>query len=369
MKTPCVKNEIAFFEKVFLKPVRPNAPLRGVELFNLNLVRDLTDAGHDIFLPLHKSWEPAVRKFAGKNLRTCPIPALIHPALTCLAAAFAIVAETFKANRFPVLFVANDVNGAIPALRVMKRLGAFDKAVVFAHKMPSRRFATAVSDLPGSIVCVCGQIASEFRKYKTLASVSADYGIANAGDFHPAEQSRPNDGIVNFCLLGDMESDWKGADTALAAFALLPPEIRRQARLHVKAFRTPRELPADSGVIQHPWTNADNVPDFLRGMDALIVPSRNRSSDGRLMETFSQTTVQGMLTALPVIHTTISSLAEKFDQGGGIAADTPEEFAAAIEKLVENPQLRIRLGHEARQTALDRYTWDSTRFFNTYMKP
>ena len=101
----------------------------------------------------------------------------------------------------------------------------------------------------------------------------------------------------------------------------------------------------------------------------MLAASRNRESDGRLMETFSQTTVQGMLTGLPVVHTSIASYVEKFDAGGGIRADTPDEIAAALVRLADDPALRSRLGREARATALARYVWDTDRFLRRYMAP
>jgi glycosyltransferase involved in cell wall biosynthesis len=85
------------------------------------------------------------------------------------------------------------------------------------------------------------------------------------------------------------------------------------------------------------------------------------------METFSQTTVQGMLTGLPVVHTSIPPFMEKFDAGGGIKADTPAEMAAAFVRLADDPELRVRLGREARATALSRYVWDTGRFIERYL--
>ena len=68
------------------------------------------------------------------------------------------------------------------------------------------------------------------------------------------------------------------------------------------------------------------------------------------METFSQTTVQGMLTGLPVVHTSIPPFMEKFDDGGGLRADTPAEMADALVRLADDAELRARLGREARAT-------------------
>jgi glycosyltransferase involved in cell wall biosynthesis len=283
------------------------------------------------------------------------------------------VRESRRGGPFPVLFVANNAEGLAPAIRLMRRAGAFEKLILFAHKVPSRRFARAVADIPGHIVCVCGPIADAFRECGVAADVHVDYGIVGAGAFHPAPGGpdavpAARGRSLRVCLLGDLSSDWKGADTAIAAMSLLPAEYRGRIELHIKAFRDTRDFPRDSGIISHRWSGAGEIPDFLRGMDVMLSVSRNRASDGRLMETFSQTTVQGMLTGLPVVHTSIPPFMEKFDAGGGIRADTPAEIAAALVRLANDHALRARLGREGRTTALARYVWDTAQFCRRYIE-
>ena len=370
-------HEIAFLEKVFLGPLRPEAKLRGVELFNLGLVRDLAAGGHRLFIPAHASWHATLSAAAGDHASSVtihPVRRLGIPVLTLLGAAWSIASAARRGGRFPVLFVANNAESLSPAIAFLHRAHAFGKMVLFAHKLPSRRFAAAVAEIPGSIVCVCGAIADAFRQEGVAADVHVDYGIVNADAFHPPVPEGPGtvptlDAPLRVCLLGDMASDWKGSDTALAAMERLPAAYRGRIELHIKAFRDNRAFPEGSGVVAHPWSGAEEVPDFLRGMDVLLAASRNRESDGRLMETFSQTTVQGMLTGLPVVHTSIASYVEKFDAGGGIRADTPDEIAAALVRLADDPALRSRLGREARATALARYVWDTDRFLRRYMAP
>ena len=377
-QAPPSDTRLVFFEKVFLKRLRPDAKLRGVELFNLGLVRDLAAAGQRLFIPAHPSWRRVLVSDGAPSVTIRPVANLGHPVLTSIGAAWSVVRESRHAGPFPFLFVANNAEGLAPAIRLMWRTKAFRKLVLFAHKVPSRRFAASVADMPGSIVCVCGAIADAFRQCGGTAGVHVDYGIVNADAFHPQERKHParaGDGVpaaatntpLRVCLLGDMASDWKGADTAIAAMSLLPEAYRGRIELHIKAFRDKREFPDGSGIIAHPWSDAREVPDFLRGMDVMLAASRNRESDGRLMETFSQTTVQGMLTGLPVVHTSIPPFLEKFDAGGGIRADTPAEMAAAFVRLADDSELRARLGREARATALSRYVWETDRFRRRYL--
>ena len=377
-QTPPSDTRLVFFEKVFLKRLRPDAKLRGVELFNLGLVRDLAAAGQKLFIPAHPSWSRVLISDGAPSVTIHPVANLGHPVLTSLGAAWSVVRESRRNGSFPFLFVANNAEGLAPAIRIMWRTKAFRKLVLFAHKVPSRRFAASVADIPGSIVCVCGAIADAFRQCGVTADVHVDYGIVNADAFHPWERGHPargSDGVpavaksapLRVCLLGDMASDWKGADTAIAAMSLLPEAYRGRIELHIKAFRDKRDFPEGSGIFTHSWSDAGEVPDFLRGMDIMLAASRNRESDGRLMETFSQTTVQGMLTGLPVVHTSIPPFMEKFDAGGGIRADTPAEMADAFVRLADDPELRARLGREARATALSRYVWNTERFRRRYL--
>jgi glycosyltransferase involved in cell wall biosynthesis len=367
-QTPPANDGLVFFEKVFLKRLHPDAKLRGVELFNLGLVRDLAAAGQRLFIPAHPSWRKVLADEGAMSATLRPVANLGHPVLTALGAAWSVVRESRHNGPFPFLFVANNAEGLAPAIRLMWRAKAFRNLVLFAHKVPSKRFAAAVADIPGSIVCVCGAIADAFRQCGVTAGVHVDYGIVNGDAFYPPADSRLAS-PMRVCLLGDMASDWKGADTAIAAMSLLPEAYRGRIELHIKAFRDKREFPEGSGILTHPWSGADEVPDFLRRMDVMLAASRNRESDGRLMETFSQTTVQGMLTGLPVVHTSIPPFVEKFDAGGGIKADTPAEMANALVRLADDAELRTRLGREARATALARYVWDTNRFIKRYLNP
>ena len=48
--------EVVFLEKVFLKSRQSTKRLRGVELFNLWLLKDLASLGWKVIVPCHRSW-------------------------------------------------------------------------------------------------------------------------------------------------------------------------------------------------------------------------------------------------------------------------------------------------------------------------
>jgi glycosyltransferase involved in cell wall biosynthesis len=64
----------------------------------------------------------------------------------------------------------------------------------------------------------------------------------------------------------------------------------------------------------------------------------------------------GMAVGLPAVASPQPSYVEAIGhRGGGIIADTPEEWRDAFERLVASPGLRRELGERARQTVAERY--------------
>ena len=358
---------VAFLEKVFLGKRDRIASLRGVELFNLRLVRELCGLGAGVTLCAHASWEETLRRelgdLPGLSLRFAGRGSSL---LAGLRAAGALRRDARRAGPFDALLLGNVANRLIPALWRLRAGRDFRRAVLVAHRETSPRFLRAIARLPGRVVAVSEPVAAGFRGKGLRADVVVDYGVMGADRFHPPAAPHPADAPVRFCVLGALDNAWKGADTALAAFRLLPAELRARCELHLMAYRDPPSFPDDPGVRAYAWHDASAMPDMLRGMDVMLVPSRDEEV---MRETFSQTAVQGMLTALPVVHSTIPVLVEKFDRGGGIAARTPEEYAAAMERLARDPALRARLGAEARATALERYVWDTGRFLRLHLLP
>ena len=364
---------ILFLEKVFFKHRKSESPLRGVELFNLQLVRELGAEGRDVLFPLEKSWvAPALRFWGGsapQGVHLQPGAGLLLPPATALMGAVRAVraARRLSAER-PTLLLGNVGNGLTPAIRLLRLVRGMEKTVLLAHREPTGRFLPAIARLPGHIVCVCGPIADDFRRSPGIAAdIHVDYGVMNADAFHPASRDgtdRPEEDKVRFCVLGALDNAWKGADTAIEAFRRLPADVRDRAELHLVAYRKPPVFPGEPGIRPHGWTPSSEIPGILRQMDVLLVPSRDEEV---MRETFSQATVQGMLTGLPVLYADLPILREKFDEGGGILCASPQAYADAMARLAADAPLRARLGAEGRATALRRYVWNTADFCRRYL--
>ncbi len=156
---------------------------------------------------------------------------------------------------------------------------------------------------------------------------------------------------------------WKGQDTAIRALA----EVRRthpHARLvmvgDIKfAARATRfdnhaylaglrqliaELELEDAVVfagQRP-----NIPAIMRAVDMLLLPSWE--------EPFGRVVVEGMAAGRPVIATSVGGPAQTITDGlDGLLAPPkdPQAWAAAINRLLDDPELARRIGENARAAA------------------
>ena len=190
------------------------------------------------------------------------------------------------------------------------------------------------------------------------------YGVVGAEMYTPGARQLTGeggeDGLVHFGLVGLLDNPWKGGPMALEAMSKLPADVAPRVRLHMMSYLEKPEC-SDERVVFHPWRRPAEIPEMLRRMDALLVPS----SAG---ETFSQAMVQGMLTALPVITSTLPVLTEKLDTGGGLVAANSDELAMRMAELTRDAGARRAMGARGREVALARYVWNTAEFVARFMR-
>ncbi|MGI6087032.1 MAG: glycosyltransferase family 4 protein [Kiritimatiellia bacterium] len=341
---------ILFLEKVFRCPSDKSPG--GVELFNLSLLRDLTGMGYKVTVPAHRSWAPLINDATADSASSPEIvtlPGNLNKMIGNLATLWRL-----RRRRFDLALLGNTGDRLIPMLLPLRRMTP--RFGLIAHREPSAGFVRTMRKLPIDITAVNGQIAAHFTR-SGITAVRVRYGILHSELFYPATSPTPRPNI-NFCVLGNLERSWKGHDVAVAAFQLLPQDIKQKCRLHLAGFSNPPTF-QDAGIIPYPWQPYKQIGEFLRGMDVMIVPSRD---EGVMRETFSQAAVQGMLTGLPLIVSDLPILTEKLDQGGGMVFRDVNDLADIMRRLAEDAPLRRRLGEQGRQTALARYIWDTRKF-------
>lgn len=90
--------------------------------------------------------------------------------------------------------------------------------------------------------------------------------------------------------------------------------------------------------------------------DAHVIVSPKRLTNGYDLGHTEWKITLGMAAGLPAVASPQQSYVEAIeDRGGGIVADSPEEWRRALERL-RDPAVREELGRRARETVLERYS-------------
>lgn len=362
------QQSLLFLDKVFLKPRKTN--LRGVELFNLGLIQDLARNGFALTIPIHYSWKDDFQH----EPSSCPLVFCEASGRVMLLNGL-LAAWRLRRQQYQKIILANVANGLIPALLLLRIFHKTLPLIVFAHRLPSARFMAALPKKTARVICVNGIIAAEFKK-SGFRDVNVLFGHMNAAKFHPAEETRPKrqssppaDGDektprkINFCVVGFLDNAWKGTDTAVAAWRMMSKDISARCVLHLASYRRPPSFP-EQNIRAYDWLPPGEMPQWLRPMDVMIVPSRDEHV---MRETFSLTMVEGMLTGLPIIASNLPILAEKLNAGGGYTFNNTRELSQLMVLLASRPELRAELGEKARRIALARYVWDTEKFVSRYL--
>jgi glycosyltransferase involved in cell wall biosynthesis len=104
------------------------------------------------------------------------------------------------------------------------------------------------------------------------------------------------------------------------------------------------------GLLQH-----DKIPEFLAGIDIFVMPS---ISDG---ESFGVAALEASASGLPVVASRVGGVPEVVIDGvTGILVDrcNSDQLAVAINKLIDDPGLRIQMGQAGRDFVEKNYRWE-----------
>jgi glycosyltransferase involved in cell wall biosynthesis len=96
----------------------------------------------------------------------------------------------------------------------------------------------------------------------------------------------------------------------------------------------------------------DKPEDWLRSIDIFCLPSYAN-------EGVPQAIIQAMLTGLPIVTTPVGAILEAVNDGETALVVPPKDafaLAGAIDRLMQDPDLASRLGHAARDRALERFS-------------
>ena len=179
--------------------------------------------------------------------------------------------------------------------------------------------------------------------------------IPNAADveyYQPRTADPTSDGqtLVYFGML----STYPNTDAVLFFLREIWPQIasaRPKARFKIIGARPPAAVQAFAGPRVEVTGLVDDIRPHLASAAALVVPLR-LGSGTRLK------ILEGMAMAKGIVSTRLG--AEGIDAVQNehlLVADTPVDFAAAVIRLLDEPELAIELGNAGRKLAVERYSW------------
>lgn len=140
-------------------------------------------------------------------------------------------------------------------------------------------------------------------------------------------------------------------------------KVRAQRRAELVVVGSPRPHSGVESAIQRlglggavrfvPGLSDDELVRLYATAEAAVVPS--------LYEGFSLPAVEAMACGVPLVATTGGGLPEVVGTDGStgllVAPADADALAAAIDRVLDDPTLRLRLGRAGRARALERYTW------------
>jgi glycosyltransferase involved in cell wall biosynthesis len=202
-------------------------------------------------------------------------------------------------------------------------------------------------------ICTCS--AADQRRLLTEVPSARTVVIPNAADveyYRPRPSDPPGDGrtVMFFGLM----STFPNVDGVLYFLREIWPRIataRPQARCKIVGARPPPSVLELAGPRTEITGLVDDLRPHLAAAAALVVPLR--IGGGTRLKI-----VEGMAMCKAIVSTTLG--AEGIDAVPDrdiLIADDAERFAASVIRLLDDPDLAARLGHSARQVAVERYAW------------
>ncbi len=96
------------------------------------------------------------------------------------------------------------------------------------------------------------------------------------------------------------------------------------------------------------------MPEFYRGLDILVLPSRTRSN---WKEQFGRVLIEAMACAVPVVGSDSGEIPNVIDGAGLIFVEGDvADLCGKLQRLIDDSQARAEIGRVGRQRVLDAYT-------------
>jgi O-antigen biosynthesis protein len=217
----------------------------------------------------------------------------------------------------------------------------------YLREEPKLRAAMPLADL---LLAPSERTASVYRPYTESQVKCLQNAIPDLG--HQPRAESPSSPL-RFLLLASVEPR-KGQDIFVKALGKLPKEIQTAARFEIAGRILDPEFwptidPLARQIENLTVTGALSHADAIRKLaeaDVIVAPSRDEAMP-------TVTILEAMSLGRAIITTDVGGAGEAFSDGENallVRPESPDELAAAIRRLIENPALVRDLGVHARQT-------------------
>ncbi len=168
--------------------------------------------------------------------------------------------------------------------------------------------------------------------------------------FTPGKGDNADDKVRIF-LPGRANDPLKGMDTLIQAC----DRLRDDGLLFEVHYTAAMDCPSRRDwLINRGWVNQSELAALYHEMDISVVPSL-------WIEPFGITALEGMSCGIPVIASRIGGLAHTIvdgETGYHIEPGSVNQMADSLRKLIQDRELRKRLGENGRRRVLEQYAWD-----------
>jgi glycosyltransferase involved in cell wall biosynthesis len=177
-----------------------------------------------------------------------------------------------------------------------------------------------------------------------------------------AKNSPRSENVRSILFFGRI-TRYKGVDILIRAFQISQatwPDLRLQI-VGEGDMRPYRDLIAQTKNISvvNRWVNDAEVPDIFQAADIVMIPYSSASQSGviALAATFGR----------PVIATRVGALPEQIHDGetGVLVEPSAQGLASGIDRLLTDPELRERIGHNLALEMRSKFDWTTTS--NAYL--
>ena len=231
----------------------------------------------------------------------------------------------------------------------------FDDAIFLENTNKANRFFGWLK-FPGKTGAIC--------RLSNSITVGNDWLAEYARKFNPTVTIIPSSVNTDIyvpknkikCDANKIVIGWTGSSTSQTHLEMFAPTLqkmfeRRNFELHVHSDRLP-DLPGIP-FIWHQWT-PENEVEVISNFDIGIMPLPDDEwSHGKC----SMKALLYMSLGIPTVCSDVGMNREVINHGqNGFLASNETEWLNSLEKLIDDENLRIKLGKEARETVVEKYS-------------